>query len=216
MRPEIADSVLGPSARGASAKMLKSLLRELGEVIASKGIPIDEWLNPGLDSATISNKLEQHDLGTPEELTTLYGWHNGFASNLGARAIPRFPFSPLEIALENYEVGVQVLEKFARDKRREILGLDWGSPPGFLPLISDNYTIAVDCQGDPANPPQIHFTFPEFWETPNLGRAVSLCTMVTFWLEGIESGAHEWDPSTQNWILHQELLPPLQKERFLL
>lgn len=213
--PKIEDSTRGPQAVDASAKLLDELLGELESKLLTLGVPVSEWLNPGLDPTTITDKLAEHGLGAPEELLTLYGWHNGIASNLGAGAIPRFPFNPLETALSNQDIRVQVLERLAAESGRDLLDFDWGSPPGFLSCISDQYTIAIDCQGDPIESPQIHFTFPEFWYTPDIGRAVSLCTLVTWWIEGIESGAHERDASAKNWILHQELLPPLQRAKML-
>lgn len=215
MRPEIDDSELGPRARGATATMLKSLLGELDEILASKGIPVEDWLNPGLDSQTITLKLTEHNLGAPKELLALYGWHNGYASNLGARSVPRFPFDPLDTALSTYQMVTNILEEEVRQSGQDIHSFDWGAPPGYLSLTSGQYNIAVNCQADPSEPVQIHFTFPEFWETPNLGRAVSLCTLVTWWIEGIETGAHVWDTSLQDWQTHQDLLPDLQRGRFL-
>lgn len=109
--PRIEDTPHGQQAVGASAPLLEKLLGELERVIISKGIPVDEWLKPGLDSETISNMLAEHCLGAPEEIIALYGWHNGFASNRGARTIPRFPFNSLEISIQNAEMRTLVVDQ---------------------------------------------------------------------------------------------------------
>jgi hypothetical protein len=42
-------------------------------------------------------------------------------------------------------------------------------------------------------------------------RAVSLCTLVTWWLESLHSGAFRWDAVDERWIVDRRLLPRTQR-----
>ena len=46
-------------------------------------------------------------------------------------------------------------------------------------------------------------------------QVVSLCTIVTWWIQALEAGATEWDRSTQSWTnLDVALVSPMRRDAF--
>lgn len=213
-RPQINISARGPVTEGAGPSQLGSLLAEFEQALRQRGVPIDAWLQPGIPSDTVTSALAEVNLVPSEELLVWFGWHNGrAATTVQERAttsatIPNFVPASLEEAVRQYRESVLEFQVPA--------SLDpelfyFGAGPGWLRLGSSLYGCAIDCSADPVLPIAIRSADPDFVLSAGEGlyQAVSLCTLVTWWLEGLDHGAYEW--RGEQWAIHDELLPTSRK-----
>lgn len=195
----------GPAVADASPALLRQLLSELDSQLLSMGIPVADWLNPGIGGEQISSQLRAVGLYPSEELLVWFGWCNGRVRDpktRGAigRPLPEFDISSLGEAVEFYRT--------LSNKQ-----FDFGAGPGWLMLVNSNWGLAVDCSRPGIVSPRIHSTIAEFTlpENDNSFRAVSLCTFVAWWLVGIAKGGWAWDPADASWSRHNALLPDSQR-----
>lgn len=197
-------------AVGASPKLLTELLDLLERKVVLHVGSLAEWVLPGLQPTEVRDVLAGAGLAAPEEVKALFSWHNGVT--IGAPSpFPGFGFVPLEEAVTSYQRIQSALSKTAADLGVEPGALSGGAGTGWLRLIPDNYTLAVDCSRPAEQPPYVRATNPDFaeGEAPQI---VSLCTLVTWWIEGIDSGAHYWLPEVRRWEIEDSKLPMLQRQ----
>lgn len=205
--PEIRIGADGPEAVAASPEMLADLLATLESEVARAGVPVGQWLSPPATESDLKAALAESGLLLSAELAILYTWHDGALPG-GHAALPRFPFEPYLVSLDRYRIRRANDEQF-----EDQLGFGgWGDPAGWLPLVADSFTRVVDCTDPDGRPPLVRSTEPDFAGQRPLAQGRSLCTLVTWWIEGIRSGAHTWQADRRIWLLDEVKLPALQRE----
>lgn len=214
--PVIIQTADGPMADPAGAEVLAGLLGVLESELVAQGLSVERWLRPGLGRDEVIRMLAASGLGAPEELITLYGWHNGVVQGSWPDAnpltLPNFHFASLDIAVMLYDhKRAWVASPLWVDlKDRGLIGDD-GAGEGWLLIVESNKGCAVHCLRDPALPPLLHHADAELWlESDTLFRAVSLCTLVTWWIEGMRNGCYVWDRAEMLWKIDYKLLPVSQ------
>ncbi|GAB3578219.1 hypothetical protein GCM10027406_14050 [Leifsonia lichenia] len=167
-------------------------------------------LAPGLSARRVRQLLAEHELGAPDELVTWFEWSNGWhapsAHDASAPPIPYLENSSLEDALSRYDA----LMKLISDPDNEPDTLDFAE--GWLPLSHDNWGRFVYCNGAANDPPLVRRTNPEPWDptTIDMYRGRSMCTLVEWSIQLIETEAALWNRSELTWMIDQSKLPPLQ------
>ena len=218
MTVELPDIVLGPEgplALKANPALLTELLKVLESEALQAGVPVSERLADGTTAALARAAFRSVGLEAPNELIALYEWHDGSSSPLPS-AIPRFHFTSVEATIEGYLEKERNLREILRQEglheTSSTEDYDWGAPTGWVALVPEQYTLAVGCTRSPDSAPLIRRTEVDFGLNTPLSQGVSLCTIVTWWIVGIRSGAHVWDSALGAWQLNESQLPALQRE----
>jgi hypothetical protein len=91
---------------------------------------------------------------------------------------------------------------------------------GWLPLTTDlEARLNVYCRGKAEDTPLVRnaeFGYADQFYKNKL-QAVSLCTIVTWWIEGIDAGAYTWDGPEAGWAQPDlARIPALQLEMEML
>ena len=111
---------------------LLALLGRLETALVEQGMARPEDFPRGLDGQAIRGRTAMLALELPEDLQSLYQWHDGMR---GGEFLPGLTFNPLEVAIRRYEVWI---ERFSGE-----LG-PW--EPGWLPIFeSGGCTSFVRC-----------------------------------------------------------------------
>ena len=198
----------GPWARPSGGPALTALLAEYEDILVAAGVPVRDSLAPGLSPEEIIAKLLAVHLRPNEEIIAWFGWQNGLTEPAVGRThwniLPDLIPESVDELTDNYRIrifdNVPTTEYMGNvmDPRFTSNGLGFG----WLPLEFGNIPrYAVYCLGEPDAIPLVRTAQPEHFD-PAWARklqAVSLCTPVTWWIEGIASGAHVWDPEEQGW-----------------
>lgn len=221
MRPEIESTPDGPRAAGSSPELLGELLDAYLERLIALGVPLHDWLNPGADPDEVRRQVAELGYEAPKELVVWFSRLNGRVMDEGYRGLTgsAFPWF-IPASLEGAIIGYQRLREMPiprnpftgdDDFTREVL--EGGESPGWLLLadVSWGLTIELDAQ---AVSPRIRFSSNDFVydETGSLYRAVSLCTMVTWWLEALDNGSVTWVPATMTWDCDPTRFPQSQRD----
>jgi len=197
---------------GSSPELLVELLTELERLLKRAGSPV-ERLGAGLAPNQVVDILASAGLGAPAELVAWFGWHNGGEANSpeAAQVIPGVFVTSLEEAIARQETLLVGLADVAKTRPNADEDGYWGAPRGWLGISDDNYGPAVDCEGSPRMPPRIRATTPFFGDDPG-HRAVSMCTLVAWWIFGLHNGGYERRES--EWDTKPDKLHPLQVASF--
>jgi cell wall assembly regulator SMI1 len=86
------------------SETMPEILGRLETILKTNAPQVLESLQPGLSAAAISRLEQQYQVQLPEDIRTIYEWHDGVrqgASNAGYDFIPIHRFVPLEEALED-------------------------------------------------------------------------------------------------------------------
>jgi hypothetical protein len=75
--PDTIGTPRGPSVDGASAELLRELLRTLETEMRVVGVPVGKLLRPGAIRADIEREFHAWGLVAPEEAIVLFEWHDG-------------------------------------------------------------------------------------------------------------------------------------------
>lgn len=198
----------GPMARGSSAAMLRELLDEYEDKLERLGGPVRETMLPGLDRVEIEAKLASRGLAMPEEIAVWYGWHNGYKRGpVMTQGIPIIFPTTLDQSLKAYDDS-EGLYAWADENGVDYESVAFGAVRGWLPLQGISEAIAVQCVIPGDEPPRVIRANASFTE-PGLehrNRAVSLCTVISRWIESAEIGAFRWDPDRRYWHVDYDLL----------
>ena len=193
----------GPSASGSGPGLLADLLTKFEETLSSLGVPARDYLGDGVGRSLVIEQLATVGLETNAELEAWFGWHNGRAggpdeSGLGYRVLPGFSQLSLEDAVSRYR---SLTVDFVVPDGVDPVYSTNGVGRGWLVLTVDPYGFAMNCEGGPEVPPLVRKPEEEYFDEYFEGRlqVVSLCTLVTWWLEALQSGATTWNSSTQSW-----------------
>ncbi|MGO4298835.1 hypothetical protein [Leifsonia sp. RAF41] len=201
------DTPDGPEIAPAGAAVLVDLLSALEERLIRVGVPVQNWLNTGLSEHAVRVRLAEVGLTAPDEVVAWFGWHNGrnLAAGPASRlALPRFDMQSLEAAIDSYRL-------FGFDSAEPLPS--FGAGTGWLRLVDDNLGCAVECLEPGPRPPRLRYRTEEFGVpgTERLWKARSICTLVGWMIDGIESGAHTWIDENHGWRLSPSLLPETQR-----
>lgn len=184
----------GPMLIGSSPDRLSDLLLEYESLVARQVPTLRDHLLPPLTPDEVESVLRQHGQPRTPELVVLYGWAGGINMTPPVKVVlPQFLFSPLESAFSRYD--------------QDHDGVSWGADAGWLRVVADNFGPAVELTEAPVS--RIHYANPEFDDEEAMYRAVSLCTLVAWWIDGLEAEAYEWDPETF-WTAKLKLMPEQQ------
>jgi len=174
--PEIITTPEGFSVEGASPDLLRELLDRFASTTARLGAPIEDYLNPGISEAEIEDSLGKVGLVPPDELVAWWGWHNGTAPGRNL---------PLSLDLRSLEISLELY-------RRQIFGPNqWEWQRSWIPIVgNDPAGIAIDCSAPRDRPPLVRPVNGSIGTHPDDSdrQAVSLCTVVTWWLLARENG----------------------------
>ncbi|CAN5400266.1 hypothetical protein BH09ACT1_BH09ACT1_17060 [soil metagenome] len=213
--PKIVSTPDGPLASGSSPELLRYLLEYYEWELLQRGVSLQRSLAPGVDESEVRGRLAGIGLRSPEEVIVWFGWHNGPASwpRFEAKsALPNFRQARLDDAIQRYRWCVLEFQP-PSDVSKERFYL--GAGEGWLRLVDDNLGCAIDCSpgSSQSEPPRIRSASELFLEpgSERAYRAVSLCTLVTWWLESLHSGAFRWDAVDERWIVDRYLLPRTQR-----
>ena len=217
--PTVVASPDGPTTVPSGAAVLARLLVEFEELVTALGSPISDWLNPPVDPVEVTQKLAAYDLVANEEVLEWFGWHNGLRdrSQSAALTFPLLPgFGPASIdeALRTYRMTVV---DFAVPMADDARYYSRGVGHGWLLLSLDAFGFAVDCTGEFSQPPLVRKPMDEYIDEGFAGKlqAVSLCTLVTWWIEALNSGATRWDAGSQQWSeLDLTLVSDIRRDAF--
>jgi hypothetical protein len=215
--PPIIATLDGPMAFGSSAVLLRTLLDEYQCELVKRGVPVDRWLAPGTSPERIRTALSEVGLAANDEVVTWFSWHDGVAEDVefrvAAHAMPNFVAAPLSYAIQRYRDSVLEFElPYGTDVPWDYFM--FGAGEGWLRLIDDNRGCAIDCSGtrEQGRPPIIRSATESFGMPGNekFFQAVSLCTLVTWWLESLRTGGFHWNSGAQQWDIDDSALPALQ------
>jgi hypothetical protein len=204
----------GPMAQGSSPELLRELLETYEYECDRMGSPIKRALASGIPEKQVREMLAEVGLVANDEVVTWFGWHDGVSTEIdfeiSVHAMPDFVAAPLFYAIQRYRDMVLEFEPpYGTDVPWEYFM--FGAGEGWLMLIDSNRGCAIDCfaELDRSTPPRIRSASENFLESGSerLYRAVSLCTLVTWWLEGLRTGAYIWDESEQHWKVDPYLEP---------
>lgn len=139
-----------------------------------------------------------------DELIVWFTWVHSQVSVLGGDPIATEAPQHLHVvnaAITAYRRRRELVQSESESDPSSARFYEMGAAEGWLQLEADNYGYAVDCSGKDASPPRLRMINEYFVEddTETMFRAVSLCTIVTWWLEELESGALTWDSSASRW-----------------
>ncbi len=122
---------------------LRAALDELERRLRDFGAPVVEHLLPGRAATEVGEVLGRYGLEAPAELTTLWGWHDGTASERyeDTRLVGHWHVMSLEQAADTHALHREIYD----DPRSDPAGY----PQGWFPtlLYWDGPFAAVDCRG---------------------------------------------------------------------
>lgn len=193
----------GPLLRGANAVRLRELLRSYEAKLAEFGPPLSESMYPGIDRVEVEVKLASRGLSCPAEVVEWFGWKNGVVlDGVRTAGIPMIFPATLDQALRAYDDSRIELED-ALTYSLDYEGLAYGAVEGWLRLQSISESVAVECVASGDTPPRVRWAAPDFIEPHRAGkfRAVSLCTVISRWIESADRGAFAWDESQHRWMV---------------
>jgi hypothetical protein len=182
------------------------LLEDLAGRWRSFGAPVAESLRPGLADDEVDALTAPLERSLPPEARTWWAWHDG-ASGL-SREFEPWPGTwlvPLERAVENSRWEWREASGLAGEEHaKELL---WR--PTWLPLLTTGIGdhITVDCaESDVVSP--VYYAERESGVAKFEARAPSIGTMVSWWIEGFDSGACRWSQAERRWELDSDRLNP--------
>lgn len=180
----------GYSVEGASAALLVTLLEEYGSELQERGVPVAEGLARGVDVQHTRSTFAELGLVPPQEVEVWFGWQNGAVAFEG-RSVWLLP------RIEPWSIRTVVDSYSGRERGSET----WEWHPRWVQLAGEKEGIAVWFSEDPLDPPLVRAI--EWGEGMQPGdpskEVVSLCTVVTWWLDGLRSGRYTWDRDTWSW-----------------
>ncbi len=167
--------------------------------IASIGLPIFEHLKPGLPEAQIRSVLSTRGLSAPDELIAWYSRFDGPEFAVDEQPFNCFP----KFALHSLETAITL---FDRDSSAPGLGTEpWEWDPRWLRLGGPVQSMAVQC-GPIAEAPVLVRSVGDDRTTQEIRppyQVVSLCTPLTWWIEGLRAGLYRWDSHSRHWTVNK-------------
>jgi hypothetical protein len=207
--PIVTQTRLGPSAEHPSVDLLRELLSELDKCLRQAGVPADA-LRAGLHPDEISSKAAAAGLELHPEVVAWFVWRNGASPDRPdvVHALPQVRLASLDEALARYVDTQEMLESWSDDP--ELREMHWGRDTGWLALVDESTGLTVEASAPPERSPGIHNAHNMFTLETDTGRAVSLCTYVTWLVEGLQAGAHDYSAVSGLWGSDMNKMPSSQ------
>lgn len=212
--PPIVKKPDGYMAEGSSPALLAELLSVLEQEISTAGAPFRDWARPGIEGDVVADELSKVGLVASPELIVWFGWHNGFIDPPrpeGGSPMPNCVLTSLEAAVQIYREWVLDMVRPTGVEWDDV-DLEWGAGKGWLRLVASTVGLAIDCTGNFGGPPKLHYASEDFaYEGQDVYRAVSLCTFVTWQIEGIRNGGYVWSNEKKRWFGETSKMPSTQR-----
>lgn len=175
--------------------------------VRQQGVPVDEWVNPGLAAETIRERLASIDLSLPVEGRVWWEWHDGSDYGGWDKVIgPGSGHLSLSDAIAKYRQKRQAAYKTADPDALPFGDPDYAWKPSWFPICGEpSYPIVIDCSVPEGAPTPIRLIDWQNVEGFFKLRARSLGEMVGWWIRAIDSGAWQWDAEGRRWTRHDEL-----------
>jgi hypothetical protein len=191
----------GPQLNGAGPALLATMLPDLEDALTRAGAPVAD-LSPGIERSAVEQELAKLGLECPEELIVWLGWHNG-ATDQFNHILPGYEFWNLDLIVTRH-----------LDMRGWPHGTeDWQWDPHWLQFLGDNNGLAMWCDEPRRSQPVIRRidATESMSREPTPFQAVSLCTIVSWWISAIEVGYLQWRET--GWLFGSRDLLPEQVRR---
>jgi hypothetical protein len=186
-----------------------AMLRTYESRLRTQGVPVDEWRKPGLTDDEMSDALAPLGLGLPMEGRVWWGWHNGAPGyGKGKLVAPSGDkFLSLAEAVETYREFRTIVQGLVEPDIPLLADPDYRWNPAWLPIRGPQLPVVIDCSVPEGQPTPLRFIDLQDVEGSPKPRAQSLGQMVSWWIEAIDCGAWRWNPASNQWDTHDELLP---------
>jgi hypothetical protein len=175
-----------------SDRLLAALIR-LESALVARDWPSVPGLQPGLTEAEVRERLSDHDFEPPDELITLFGWHDGYRQP--PDQVPGFRGGHIGSLASVYSLDAAMKQYlFVMDSIDE---LDLDPEPRWFPVFSWlNGDIVLNCGIDAETRGPVAL----WWPGPEEGfdsayRPRSLAEPVEWWAGWVETGQSYWGPS---------------------
>lgn len=173
-----------------------------------------QGLLPGLDPATVTQRLGEHGLPAPQEILDWYGWHDG------ARGIDTgigdddgwmpsiWNLLSLDGALSRRESQRELARDLAEDDE-EVGAWFWG-PDSWLPILRRNDSHVVADLRPGSAVVRLHFWVSYLSPEERAPASPSIAAVIDHWTDVAESCVH-WDAEAQRptWHIDASRRPPL-------
>ena len=194
----------------ATVRLDHNMLASYEAELRGQGVPVHQWLRPGLTSTEVDALVAPIAVELPAEAKLWWEWHDGPIEQMEWEALgPNLPFRDLTRTIERY-----------RDMRQFVMteldpdgpprdDPDWWWHPTWLPFAGDGkFLLGLDCSGAVDAPVPLRSIvwsdqddeWRKSWHHP-LGR----------WspgvLEALLNGGWTWDQATNRWKVDARLVP---------
>lgn len=192
------------------------LLQDLEDHWRRQQAPLAERLQPGLTDAEIDELTAPLGIVLATEVRIWWGWHNGASPSDSLRVDrefgPGFVFLPLGEAIALYRQMRQIFRDIWEADDPQMVNYWWR--PTWFPITERRGAVRCDCAVPPGAPTPIYWAYSHDHDAEGLTnpKVASFGTMVTWWLEALETGAWYYNASANRWEHQPELLPP-ERER---
>jgi hypothetical protein len=207
---EIIGSPDGWQLSDSSPQKLRSLLDDFDAALAAVDVDINSVLAPGIAESEVRSRFQSIGLVAPDELVVWFGWHNGLGAAPGKTWVGKPPFMS-QASLD------WMTERYLYDIEEAVPAGVW--VPGWV-CLDDTKDVAAFCSGDAAGSPAVRVFDTELLpEELSPGRQVlSLCTLLSWWVEAIETGMATPTTATGDlaWDYDNKRLMELDKGTMLL
>ncbi len=181
----------GYTVADAGPELLRLLLSEFEVELTKQHVPVD-LLRPGRDFDEVKRAFSAVDRHIPDEVAVWFAWHDGEVADQTramAGVLPQFEFYSLDT----------VLHLIARP-RQPYGEEEWDWNREWVHVLGDHKGLIVSCGKDPATPPLVRVLDPTATHHVIASRqSVSLCTPVTWWIEGLRNGWYTWNSEIGRW-----------------
>jgi hypothetical protein len=200
--PQTVGTSRGMTVEGASAELLKDLLRQLEGELRRQGAPVKQFLLPGAQRREVEDSFKRMGVTAPDEAVVWFGWHNGAVPGVGNGGVLPL-FEPWPLSVIEYERPQPWGSDFGPGR--------WEWDPNWIHIMGNQYGLAMSCADDPAQPPLIRFVTSDSAHGTEASQTdyqvVSLCTPVTWWIDSLQRGWYQWDDDNGYWQLDRQAQP---------
>jgi len=168
------------------SQRLQEALERLERALVQVRCPVVEGLQPGLTEADIRGQLGAVDLDPPEDLITLFGWHNGYHQPSeqewwGGWIGPSLQTRSLAQALDDYPTVYASIAEFDEDD------------PRWLPVMWCGDPIIMYCGDDSRRRGTITARMYEY-PLDESHKISSLAVPIEWWAGFLETGDYRFTP----------------------
>jgi len=177
------------------------------------GSTVPDYLRAGGDPTTIRSAITAVGLDPPDDLVTLFAWHDGLDSDrwlLHGRETG-YPRLWGDVFFGTLIETIEARESYLKIDRdiRPLAGDDYEDTwhPGWFPVFSGGQeTYAMDCRDSQTRGSVFEVTWhPGPFGDPPFGHFPSLTAMIQAIVRRFDAGAYSWEPKTR-WLDQDDAL----------